>query len=130
LNKQASLDSRHAGAFATLEKVNSEYDPECVICHVIGMQYQTGYISPTKTPELKDVGCENCHGPGSEHVRSLGAAETAGPISTCTDCHTVEQSADYAGHKDEYYQKTIHWRTPVSRIRVGEPNKAPPVSTH
>ena len=42
LSKQASSDSRHADAFATLEKVGSEYDPECVVCHVVGMQYQTG----------------------------------------------------------------------------------------
>jgi hypothetical protein len=111
---------RHANAFATLEKVGSDYDPECVICHVVGMQYQSGFISPTKTPELKDVGCENCHGPGSEHLRSLGAVETSGPISTCTDCHTTEHSAEYAGNEKQYFEKSIHWREPVSFIRVKE----------
>jgi hypothetical protein len=123
LSKQAAPDSRHADAFATLEKVNSEYDPECVVCHVVGMQYQTGYLSPAKTPELKDVGCENCHGPGSEHLRSLGAIETAGPISTCTDCHTSEHSAEYAANQKLYFEKIIHWREPVSKVRVKEPNR-------
>jgi hypothetical protein len=125
LSKQASPDSRHADAFATLEKVNSEYDPECVVCHVVGMQYQTGYISPAKTPELKDVGCENCHGPGSEHLRSLGAIETSGPISTCSDCHTAEHSGEYAANQKQYFDKTIHWREPVSRVKVKEPNSTP-----
>ena len=125
LAKQASSDSRHADAYATLEKVNSHYDPECVICHVVGMKYQTGFVSPTQTPDLKDVGCENCHGPGSEHIKSLGAVETSGPISTCTDCHTSERSAEYAGNEKQYFEKTIHWRQPLSRIRVSEPNRVP-----
>ncbi len=123
LAKQASPDSRHADAFATLEKVGSNYDPECVICHVVGMQFYTGFISPEKTPDLKDVGCENCHGPGSEHLRSLGAAETSGPISTCTDCHTSDHSAEYAGNEKQYFEKIIHWREPLSNIRVQEPNR-------
>jgi hypothetical protein len=123
LEKQASPDSRHAGAFATLEKVGSEYDPECIICHVVGMQYQTGYVSPVKTPEMKDVGCENCHGPGSEHLRSLGAIETSGPISTCSDCHTAEHSAEYASNQKQYFEKIVHWREPVSVARVKEPNQ-------
>jgi hypothetical protein len=125
LSKQASPDSRHADAFATLEKVGSEYDPECVVCHVVGMQYQTGYISPAKTPELKDVGCENCHGPGSEHLRSLGAIETSGPMSTCSDCHTAEHSGEYAANQKQYFEKIIHWREPVSAVRVKEPNNTP-----
>jgi hypothetical protein len=119
----APAKNRHANAYETLEKIGSEYDPECVICHVIGMQYESGFISPTKTPELKDVGCENCHGPGSEHLRSLGAVETSGPISTCTDCHTSEQSADYAANEKQYFEKIIHWREPVSIVRVKEPNR-------
>ena len=123
LSKQASPDSRHAGAFATLEKVGSEYDPECVVCHVVGMQYQTGYVSPAKTPEMKDVGCENCHGPGSEHVRSLGAIESSGPISTCSDCHTAEHSGEYASNQKQYFEKIVHWREPVSVVRVKEPNQ-------
>ncbi len=122
LAKQASPDSRHADAFATLEKVGSDYDPECVGCHVVGMQYQTGYISPAKTPELKDVGCENCHGPGSEHLRSLGAIETSGPMSTCSDCHNAEHSAEYAANEKQYFEKIIHWKEPVSIVRVKEPN--------
>jgi len=119
--RQPAADSRHADAYARLEEVGSHYDPECVVCHVVGMRYQSGFIGPTKTADLKDVGCENCHGPGSEHLRSLGAVETTGPISTCTDCHSPEQSAEYAGNEKQYFEKIIHWKTPLSGIRVKEP---------
>ncbi len=125
LLKQPSPNSRHADAFATLVEVGSDYDPECVICHVVGMQFQSGFITPEKTPDLKDVGCENCHGPGSEHLSSLGAVETSGPMSTCTDCHTTEHSPEYASHEDQYFEKIIHWRQPVSVIKVREPNRIP-----
>lgn len=102
----------HAKAYETLEKVGSQYDPECVICHVVGFEYQSGFISPEKTPSLKDVGCENCHGPGSEHIKTEGKALTAQPQSECTDCHTPEHSANYAGNEKEYCEKIVHWREP------------------
>ena len=65
----------HAHAFAALKKVGSDRDPECVICHVIGLGFESGFVNEEKTPQLADVGCENCHGPGSAHV--LGAGQTA-----------------------------------------------------
>lgn len=102
----------HADAFATLKEVGSDYDPECVICHVVGMEYTGGFITEEKTPHLKDVGCENCHGPGSQHILTLGQARTAEPKMTCLQCHTPEQSAEYAGHEEEYMEKIVHWREP------------------
>jgi hypothetical protein len=122
----APSKNRHANAIMTLVDINSDYDPECVVCHVIGMDYETGFITSAKTPQLEDVGCENCHGPGSEHVRSLGAIRTSGPKSTCTDCHTAEQSADYLANEKQYNDKVIHWRPPkapqMRRRIIGEPN--------
>jgi len=46
---------KHAHAYATLEKAGSEYDPECVICHTVGLEYDGGFISKEKTPHFKDV---------------------------------------------------------------------------
>src|SRR5262249_26793158 len=43
-----------------------QYDGECVVCHVVGFGYKGGFTNEAKTPHLKDVGCENCHGPASE----------------------------------------------------------------
>jgi hypothetical protein len=102
----------HAHAYAILERVGSQYDPECVVCHVVGMEYVSGFVSEDKTGHLKDVGCENCHGPGSEHIRTLGKAETTQPMSDCTDCHTPDHSAEYEGNEELYLDKIVHWREP------------------
>lgn len=102
----------HAHAYATLQRVGSQFDPECVVCHTVGMRYESGFVSEGKTAHLKDVGCENCHGPGSEHIRTLGKAQTVEPKSGCLDCHTPEQSSNYAGHERLYLEKIIHWTEP------------------
>jgi hypothetical protein len=103
---------KHADAYATLEKVGSAYDPECVVCHSVGMRYESGFGTPAKTPQLKDVGCENCHGPGSEHIETAGEKRTVEPRSECADCHTPYNSAHYSGNEAEYFEKIIHWREP------------------
>jgi hypothetical protein len=100
----------HAKALATLEEVGSQFDPECVVCHVVGMDYETGFISLEKTGDLKDVGCENCHGPGSEHIISGGKAKTTEPKSACIHCHTPEHSGEYAGNEEAFLQKIVHWK--------------------
>ena len=105
-------DTVHANAYATLEQVGSQFDPECVLCHVIGMEYESGFISEDKTGYLKDVGCENCHGPCSEHNRTPYTAKTTKPKSACLDCHTPDHSGEYAGNELEYQEKIIHWVEP------------------
>jgi hypothetical protein len=68
------LASPHSHAYATLEKATRpclrQYDGECVKCHVTGFDYQSGFRDEVSTPKLKDNGCENCHGPCSEHVQN------------------------------------------------------------
>ena len=102
----------HAHAYETLKGVGSEVDPECVGCHVVGLKYEGGFVSEQETGDLKDVGCEVCHGPGSEHIRTLGKAETAAPKMDCIDCHTPENSANYVDDEAFYFEKIIHWREP------------------
>lgn len=65
--------SAHSHALDTLEQKARrpslrQFDPECVICHSVGLEYQSGFVSASKTPALKHVGCESCHGPGSGHA--------------------------------------------------------------
>jgi len=71
--------SEHAHAYETLEKVkypgHRNYDPECIVCHTVGFGYKSGYENAVKTPKLKDVGCESCHGPASLHVRNPNNVE-------------------------------------------------------
>ena len=102
----------HADAYAILERVGSQYDPECVVCHVVGMGYVSGFVSEDETDHLKNVGCENCHGPGSEHNMTLGKALTTQPMSDCGDCHTPDHSAEYEGNEGLYLDKIVHWREP------------------
>ncbi|UCF16559.1 MAG: cytochrome c family protein [Phycisphaerales bacterium] len=107
-------ETGHARAYATLEneKLGYQFDPECVLCHVVGLDYESGFVSEQETPEMKNVGCENCHGPGSEHVEIPIQAKTKGPKSTCLDCHTPEHSGEYAGNERSFRQKIIHWTEP------------------
>jgi hypothetical protein len=102
----------HAHAYATLERVGSQLDPECVACHVIGMEYESGFVSEQKSSHMKNVGCENCHGPGSEHILSGGNTALTEPKSGCIDCHTPEHSGEYAGNEGVFLEKIVHWREP------------------
>jgi len=102
----------HARAYSTLEQAGSQFDPECVVCHVSGMDYESGFISQQETRHLINVGCENCHGPGSEHILTAGATALIEPKSTCIDCHTPEHSGGYAGNEDVFMEKIKHWREP------------------
>jgi len=108
----------HAHALATLEAVGSDRDPECVLCHVVGLDYDTGFISGDETPELRDVGCEVCHGPGSEHARTEGKLKMPEPKWNCLKCHTPEHSGGFAGHEQEYQEKIRHWQEPEAAESV------------
>ena len=102
----------HAHAYAILEREGSQFDPECAICHVVGMDYESGFISEKKTGHLKNVGCENCHGPGSEHIKTGGIVGFTDTKSACIDCHTPDHSGDYAGNEGAFLEKIVHWREP------------------
>ncbi len=65
--------TNHGHALDALEKLAKrpnlrQFDGECVKCHVVGFEHQTGYQDEKTTPHLKHVGCESCHGPGSGHA--------------------------------------------------------------
>lgn len=66
-------ETPHSHALETLEKKATRpglrhLDGDCVVCHTVGFGYRTGFESAEKTPSLKHVSCESCHGPGSGHV--------------------------------------------------------------
>jgi hypothetical protein len=102
---------RHGHALKTLEDVSRQYDPSCVSCHTVGMAYETGYRSRGKTPDLADVGCEMCHGPGQNHI--FDEYEDYQIIfTTCEQCHDHESSPQFESKRDEYFQKIQHWSEP------------------
>ncbi len=70
--------TRHAHALDTLvngvvhnnKKIagGKHVNPECINCHVTGFPYKSGFDGSDATKHLFGNGCENCHGPASEHV--------------------------------------------------------------
>ncbi len=61
----------------------------CYDCHTTGHGRPGGFVSLAKTPYLKDIGCESCHGPGSGHVKSEDKKQIRRrvPESICRKCH-------------------------------------------
>ena len=81
-------NSKHAGALATLEADGHGKDPECVSCHVVGLNFETGYYSRDKTPNLANVGCESCHGPSADHVKMpMSSPKPKLDKNVCMNCH-------------------------------------------
>ena len=101
------LKSGHARAFDSLVAKQSEADPSCVRCHVVGFGEPGGYLrSFAEERKLIHVGCESCHGPGSQHVevRTAALANPNEPVhqkmrgvgeGQCTQCHYGEFSRPF-----------------------------------
>lgn len=102
------------------------FDPECLSCHVTGWNpqgyypYLSGYLSLESTPQMVANGCENCHGPGSQHVAAEQGDISASdelleklrnamrlPLDQarekCMECHDLDNSPDF--HKDGAFEK-------------------------
>ncbi|WP_158542279.1 multiheme c-type cytochrome [Lujinxingia litoralis] len=100
----------HAGAVATLEERDKAFDQSCIGCHVVGWEqpggsvlgkitYEAELAGQTYTKDLNNVGCESCHGPGSNHrMQPLDASGTPQHIlrkptaEACATCHVDEHS--------------------------------------
>jgi len=108
---QTWLGYGHARAMATLQNpdVNRQFDPECVSCHTVGMRHEGGYRSMDTTPELANVGCEMCHGPGANHIE-YPSEEYQNVFTACEDCHNSETSPSFDLKRQEYFQKIKHWK--------------------
>jgi Cytochrome c554 and c-prime len=112
-------ETKHAHAFASLEKdpkPNTIFDVECISCHTVGFEYTSGYKSAALTPLLKNVQCENCHGPGSKHVAEPTVKahripmrvtrEQADKNRLCYQCHDEDNSPKF--NFAEYWEDVDH----------------------
>jgi hypothetical protein len=122
--------SGHSKAWATLVNLNPprDFDPECIACHVVGWNpnsyfpYEGGFSSEAKTPQMVNVGCESCHGPGSNHCdaekgsdvelqRKLQKASVITKEESekrqCVTCHDLDNSPDFE-FKD-YWPEVEHY---------------------
>jgi hypothetical protein len=95
---------------------NREHDAACVSCHTVGFEFVGGFVTADKTPELKGVQCESCHGPGSAHVDDskdaaalLGMKRTAEDFrrnNRCIVCHDEDNDPHFDW--DKYWPQVIH----------------------
>ena len=86
----------HAKAFANLP-AEAKTNKECFACHTTGYGKAGGYAPDAKNAaELEGVGCEACHGPGSDYkalsvMKDPAKAKAAGLIApdekVCVACH-------------------------------------------
>jgi nitrate/TMAO reductase-like tetraheme cytochrome c subunit len=115
--------SQHAHAFETLKKEDKHFDPECLECHVVGLkplevplgansqikkwEGMVGFLSPDLTPHLKNVQCENCHGPARAHLLNPNQKPPIiRPAETCVNCHKGSHSPLF--DFDIYWPKIQH----------------------
>lgn len=99
--------TRHASAFkTTLMRINKHHDPECIVCHTAGFGKEGGFISETATERLANVQCENCHGPGENHIKNVNDDYGVNAKDVCIKCHNKSHSPAFNFSK--YWEKIKH----------------------
>jgi len=124
--------SKHAKAFELLKpgvrvaaKKKAELDPDkdyttsikCLKCHTTGYREPGGFVNMADTPSRAGIGCEMCHGPGSEyrkihkqkhsgftHDEVMAVGQVYGSIDThvCKHCHEHEDTPMQPKVDDKY----------------------------
>jgi hypothetical protein len=87
------MGTPHATAFATLAEADAWDDPDCLGCHVTGVEDKHYVEDVNLPPEVWNVQCEECHGSGQMHARD-GSYVTAGE-ATCRKCHDPDNSPEF-----------------------------------
>lgn len=122
-------DSKHAKAYLDLAseeakknaekaglKTDPQKSPECLKCHVTAFGVNDS-LKEASFDISEGIGCETCHGPGSDYkglsvMKERQKAIAAGLIipnrDTCVKCHNSE-SPNFKGFDyDQYYKKIAH----------------------
>lgn len=92
--------TQHGHAIETLRERNKEFDRSCIGCHVTGYRQPGGSVLGNLRG-LEDVQCEQCHGPGSNHIKNPSLVNVPGGVqrevkeSTCLQCHVPEHSPKF-----------------------------------
>jgi len=114
--------SRHARAIQTLRKKGKDDDVACLRCHVTGFERPGGFqetVSIERQPDLARVGCEDCHGPGEEHIKKnadrIGTIVKLGDkcdscviMQICGSCHDEANDPGFRFHIGERIDDQRH----------------------
>ena len=89
--------AKKSTSFKSIERVKKGLTEEeikgCYFCHTTGYGKPGGFISPEKTPHLKNAGCEVCHGSGEFHIKTGSTKDIKRhmTIKDCEVCHIAER---------------------------------------
>lgn len=85
------------GVKIMLSDLKKEEAEKCYECHTTGYGKPGGFVSYETTPEMADVGCETCHGPGSLHAEDgdIELILRTPAIEDCQTCHNKERVGDF-----------------------------------
>lgn len=84
--------SRHRYASDPLANKGYEFEASCLTCHASG-----GLTGANNLPQFQGVQCEQCHGPGSQHVAkpAKGYGRVSDMNTLCSACHTAKTSPKF-----------------------------------
>ncbi|OPZ87375.1 MAG: Cytochrome c-554 precursor [bacterium ADurb.Bin429] len=94
-NCHATIDAQ----YQTSEKGNgvgvghaAHHEDRCIECHSTGFNEPSGFnLTEPGKDHLRGIGCESCHGPGSNHIATKGdkaqITRTPPAKETCFACH-------------------------------------------
>ncbi len=108
-------ETKHAKAFAALKEAEAK-DAKCVKCHVTGYGKGGYAVGGSKDPDLANVQCEVCHGPGSDYktaavMKDKEKSKAAGLIvpdeKVCVGCHNKE-SQNFKEFNFEKMKDKVH----------------------
>lgn len=114
------METKHAKSMESLIAKGEQNNAACLACHTTGYGTPSGFGADTtmhNAEALGGVGCESCHGPGSNYkskkvMESREASLAAGMIipteATCKTCHN-EKSPTFKGFNfEEAWAKIKH----------------------
>jgi predicted CXXCH cytochrome family protein len=98
----------HADAFQTLIDDGEGDNVLCYPCHTVGYGQPSGFVDLDATPHLANIQCENCHGPGSNHVIDPDSVHLNIQYSAdlCGSCHQSCHGLCGEDHHPQFEQWT------------------------
>lgn len=112
--EEAWKQTKHAKAIESLTGKRRDDDPECLKCHVTGLNDKHavgGFVSISASSKMVGVQCETCHGPGGRHAAApLQSKMRTVDEKTCRFCHNNDTDPTFNFGED--LEKIDHGKMP------------------